>query len=166
MKTHAKRRGGDWVLNGGKMWITNSPIADVLILWARTEEGSAASWWTGHQGPRNAGDREQVLAARVGYRRDLPERRRRARFRDASRHYLRHQGTTLVSDAGALRHHLGVIGAAQACLKEVLEYSKTRILFNRPLAATQAIQIGWRDVAQDHAGTADVTAARPPEGQD
>src|SRR5512139_653159 len=39
MKTHAKRRGTDWVLNGGKMWITNSPIADIFIIWARTEEG-------------------------------------------------------------------------------------------------------------------------------
>ena len=39
MKTHAKRRGGDWVLNGAKMWITNSPIADVFVIWARTEEG-------------------------------------------------------------------------------------------------------------------------------
>ncbi|MFO1427967.1 MAG: acyl-CoA dehydrogenase family protein [Steroidobacteraceae bacterium] len=39
MKTHAKRRGRDWVLNGSKMWITNAPIADVAVLWARTEEG-------------------------------------------------------------------------------------------------------------------------------
>ena len=39
MKTHARRRGGDWVLNGSKMWITNAPIADVAIVWARTDEG-------------------------------------------------------------------------------------------------------------------------------
>ena len=39
MKTHAKRRGTDWVINGAKMWITNSPIADLFIVWARTEEG-------------------------------------------------------------------------------------------------------------------------------
>jgi glutaryl-CoA dehydrogenase len=38
----------------------------------------------------------------------------------------------------------GVIGAAQACLSEVLEYSKTRILFDRPIAATQAVQIRSR----------------------
>jgi len=42
----------------------------------------------------------------------------------------------------------GVIGAAQACLKEVLEYSKTRILFNRPLAATQAIQIRLAEMSR------------------
>ena len=39
MRTHAKRRGGDWVLNGAKMWITNSPIADIFVIWAKTEEG-------------------------------------------------------------------------------------------------------------------------------
>ena len=39
MKTHAKRRGKDWVLNGAKMWITNAPIADLAIVWAKTEEG-------------------------------------------------------------------------------------------------------------------------------
>ena len=39
MKTHAKRRGKDWVLNGAKMWITNAPIADLAIVWAKTPEG-------------------------------------------------------------------------------------------------------------------------------
>src|SRR5688572_22523149 len=39
MKTHAKRRGKDWVLNGAKMWITNAPIADLAVVWAKTEEG-------------------------------------------------------------------------------------------------------------------------------
>ncbi|MCE3285312.1 MAG: acyl-CoA dehydrogenase, partial [Steroidobacteraceae bacterium] len=39
MKTHAKRRGDDWVLNGAKMWITNAPIADLFVIWARTEDG-------------------------------------------------------------------------------------------------------------------------------
>src|SRR6516165_5112396 len=39
MKTHAKKRGGDWVLNGSKMWITNGAIADLGIVWAMTPEG-------------------------------------------------------------------------------------------------------------------------------
>src|SRR2546426_441557 len=39
MKTHAKRQGGDWVINGAKMWITNGGIADLAIVWARTDEG-------------------------------------------------------------------------------------------------------------------------------
>lgn len=39
MKTHAKRDGSDWVLNGAKMWITNGGIANIAIVWAMTEEG-------------------------------------------------------------------------------------------------------------------------------
>jgi len=39
MSTRARRDGDDWVLNGGKMWITNAPIADVAVIWARADEG-------------------------------------------------------------------------------------------------------------------------------
>ena len=39
MKTHAKRDGDDWILNGSKMWITNAPIADAAVVWAMTDEG-------------------------------------------------------------------------------------------------------------------------------
>src|SRR5580698_3991842 len=39
MKTHAKKRGGEWVLNGAKMWITNGTIADLAVVWAMTPEG-------------------------------------------------------------------------------------------------------------------------------
>ncbi len=40
MRTHARRDGSDWVLNGAKMWITNGTIADIAIVWARTDEGA------------------------------------------------------------------------------------------------------------------------------
>ena len=39
MKTHAKKRGKDWVINGSKMWITNGAIADLCVCWAMTDEG-------------------------------------------------------------------------------------------------------------------------------
>ena len=39
MRTHARRDGSDWILNGAKMWITNGSIADVAIVWARTDDG-------------------------------------------------------------------------------------------------------------------------------
>lgn len=44
MRTTAKREGGDWVLNGTKMWITNGSVADVAVVWARTDEGIRGSW--------------------------------------------------------------------------------------------------------------------------
>ena len=39
MRTTARRDGSDWMINGSKMWITNGTVADVAIVWARTEEG-------------------------------------------------------------------------------------------------------------------------------
>src|SRR5512144_3280853 len=41
MRTTARRDGSDWILNGSKMWITNASIADVAIVWARTDDGIA-----------------------------------------------------------------------------------------------------------------------------
>jgi len=40
MRTHARRDGSDWILNGAKMWITNGTIADIAIVWARTDDGA------------------------------------------------------------------------------------------------------------------------------
>ena len=149
MKTHAKRRGGDWVLNGSKMWITNSPIADVFILWARTEEGIRG-----------------FLVDRGTKGLETPEIENKFSLRASATGAI-FLNDVVVPDSAMLpgttcgikaplscltqaRYGItwGVIGAAQACLKEVLEYSKTRILFNRPLAATQAIQIRLAEMSR------------------
>jgi len=149
MKTHAKRRGSDWVLNGAKMWITNSPIADVFIIWARAEEGIRG-----------------FLVDRGTKGLETPEIENKFSLRASATGAIflndvvvpgsaMLPGTTCgikapLSCLTQARYGItwGVIGAAQACLKEVLEYSKTRILFNRPLAATQAIQIRLAEMSR------------------
>ena len=149
MKTHAKRRGTDWVLNGSKMWITNSPIADIFIIWARTEEGIRG-----------------FLVERGAKGLETPEIENKFSLRASATGAI-FLADVVVPDAAMLpgstcgikaplscltqaRYGItwGVIGAAQACLGEVLEYSKTRILFNRPLAATQAIQIRLAEMSR------------------
>jgi glutaryl-CoA dehydrogenase len=149
MKTHAKRRGTDWVLNGGKMWITNSPIADIFIIWARTEEGIRG-----------------FLVERGVKGLETPEIEKKFSLRASATGAI-FLADVVVPDSAMLpgstcgikaplscltqaRYGItwGVIGAAQACLQEVLEYSKTRILFNRPLAATQAIQIRLAEMSR------------------
>jgi glutaryl-CoA dehydrogenase len=149
MKTHAKRRGGDWVLNGAKMWITNSPIADVFIIWARAEEGIRG-----------------FLVDRGTKGLETPEIENKFSLRASATGAI-FLNDVVVPDSAMLpgttcgikaplscltqaRYGItwGVIGAAQACLKEVLEYSRTRILFNRPLAATQAIQIRLAEMSR------------------
>ena len=149
MKTHAKRRGGDWVLNGAKMWITNSPLADVFVIWARTEDGMRG-----------------FLVDRGTKGLETPEIENKFSLRASATGAI-FLADVVVPDSAMLpgsscglkaplscltqaRYGItwGVIGAAQACLQEVLEYSKTRILFNRPLAANQAIQIRLAEMSR------------------
>ncbi len=149
MKTHAKRRGSDWVLNGAKMWITNSPIAHLFVIWARTDEGIRG-----------------FLVERGTQGLETPEIEKKFSLRASTTGAI-FLADVVVPDSAMLpgttcgikaplscltqaRYGItwGVIGAAQACLQEVLEYSKTRILFNRPLAATQAIQIRLAEMSR------------------
>ena len=149
MKTHAKRRGSDWVLNGAKMWITNAPLAHIFIVWARTDEGIRG-----------------FLVERGAKGLETPEIENKFSLRASATGAI-FLADVVVPDSAMLpgttcgikaplscltqaRYGItwGVIGAAQACLQEVLEYSKTRILFNRPLAATQAIQIRLAEMSR------------------
>jgi glutaryl-CoA dehydrogenase len=149
MKTHAKRRGDDWVINGAKMWITNSPIADVFVIWAKTEEGIR-----GFLVDKSA----RGLAA--------PEIEKKFSLRASITGAIFLEDVVVPASAmlpGSVcgikaplscltqaRYGItwGVIGAAQACLREALEYSRTRVLFGRPLAATQAIQIRLAEMSR------------------
>ncbi|MDE2262720.1 MAG: acyl-CoA dehydrogenase family protein [Gammaproteobacteria bacterium] len=148
MKTHAKRRGKDWVLNGSKMWITNGAIADLAVVWAMTEEGIRGFI---------------VEKGTPGFAAPEIERKFSLRASVTSALFF---DNVVVPDGNALpgvvglkgplscltqaRYGIawGVIGAAQACLAQLLDYSKTRILFGRPLAQNQAIQIRLADMAR------------------
>ena len=76
MNTTAKRQGGDWVLNGSKMWITNAPLADVAIVWALTDEGvrgapreavsRAAGGWCAASGASGGGAAASGAASGAG----------------------------------------------------------------------------------------------------
>ena len=70
MRTVAKRDGGDWVLNGTKMWITNGSVADVAVVWARTDDGIRGFVVpTDDPGVHRHRDHEEDVAARLGHQR-------------------------------------------------------------------------------------------------
>ena len=82
MRTRAVRDGDDWILSGNKMWITNGSLADVAVVWARTDEGVRGFLVErGMPGFSAHGRAPQDLAARVGHQRADPRRRARARRR-------------------------------------------------------------------------------------
>jgi glutaryl-CoA dehydrogenase len=148
MKTHAKRQGKDWVLNGAKMWITNAPIADVAIVWARTDDGI--------RGFLVEKSFKGFSAATIKHKMSLRASLTGSLFFDNVVVPEENVLPGVVGLKGPLscltqaRYGIcwGVTGAAQACLKEAIDYSKSRVLFGKPIAATQSVQIRLAEMAR------------------
>jgi len=148
MKTHAKRDGSDWILNGSKMWITNGNLADAAVVWAMTDEGI--------RGFIVETDTKGFTAQEIENKFSLRASVTSALFFDNVRLPESAVLPGVVGLKGPLscltqaRYGItwGVIGAAQACLNEVLNYTKERILFHKPLSHNQAIQMRLADMAR------------------
>ena len=149
MKTHAKTDGDDWVLNGSKMWITNGPIADAAVVWAMTEEG-VKGFIVEKDMP---GFTAQEIENKFSLRASVTSARCFSTMSAYPRRMYLPGATGLKAPLSCLtqaRYGItwGVIGAAQACLDEVLRYTEDRVLFGRPLSHTQAVQIRMADMAR------------------
>src|SRR5690348_2331709 len=148
MKTGARRRGGDWVINGSKMWITNGAIADVAVVWAMTENGirgflvdKGTPGFAAPEIERKFSLRASVTAALFFDNVVVPES-------NVLPGVVGLKGPLSCLTQARYGITWGVIGAAQACLAQMLDYTKTRVLFGRPLAENQAIQIRLADMAR------------------
>ena len=148
MKTHAKRDGGDWVINGAKMWITNGNVAQIAIVWAQTEDGI--------QGFIVPTDTPGFAAQEIKHKMSLRASVTSALFFDN----VRIPDANRLPNVRGLKGPLGCltqarygitwgpIGAAIACLTEATDYAKERVLFNRPIAATQAVQLRLAEMSR------------------
>ena len=141
MRTSARRDGSDWILNGTKMWITNGSIADVAVVWARTEDGEINGFLVEKGFPGfEAPEMKHKLSLRASITSELVLRDVRVpeenRFPDV---------TSLRGPLSCLNEaRFGIVwgaeGAARACLESALEYAKTRIVFGKPIAGYQLTQ--------------------------
>jgi glutaryl-CoA dehydrogenase len=148
MKTHAKRDGDDWIINGSKMWITNATIADAAIVWARTDEGVKGFIVEKDMPGFDTQEIENKFSLRASVTGAL--------FFDN----VRVPKENVLPGVSTLRGPLscltqarygiswGVIGAAQACLDEALKYTQDRVLFGQPLSHTQTVQIRLAEMAR------------------
>ncbi len=148
MKTHARRDGDDWIVNGAKMWITNATIADVAVVWAKTDEGIKGFLLEKNMPGFTAQEIENKFSLRASVTGAL--------FFDD----VRVPAANVLPGVSSLKGPLscltqarygitwGVIGAAQACLAEALSYAGERVLFGRPLTHTQMIQVRLADMAR------------------
>jgi glutaryl-CoA dehydrogenase len=141
MRTTARRDGSDWVLNGTKMWITNGTVADVAIVWARTEDGAINGFLVERGMPGfEAPEMKHKLSLRASVTSELllkdvrvPEENR---FPEVSS--LRGP----LSCLNEARYGIvwGSVGAARACFESALDYSKERMVFGKPIAGYQLTQ--------------------------
>ena len=140
MRTRARRDGDDWILHGQKMWITNGSAAEVAVVWARTDDGIR-----GFLVPRGTkGFSTQDIHRKLSLRASVTS--------ELLLDDVRLPASAMLPEATSLRGPLsclnearygivwGAIGAARACFECALEYSKQRIAFGRPIAATQLQQ--------------------------
>jgi glutaryl-CoA dehydrogenase len=146
MITMAKEQpDGTWLLNGAKMWITNGSTAQIAVVWAKTNGDPSDASIRGFVVPTDsqgfkAKDQKGKLSLRASDTSELV-------FSD-----LALPADAILSKSGGLKSPLmcltqarygiswGAIGAAMACLDEALEYSKNRIMFDRPIGGFQIQQ--------------------------
>jgi glutaryl-CoA dehydrogenase len=141
MITRAKKVDGGWVLNGAKMWITNSPIADVAVVWAKDDNGNIRGYlvergFKGFSTPKIEGKLSLKASITGGIVLEdcfVPDE-----------NYLP-EAKGLSGPFGCLnraRYGIawGVMGAAEFCWQGALNYTMDRKQFRRPLAATQLVQ--------------------------
>ncbi|NND59045.1 MAG: acyl-CoA dehydrogenase [Gammaproteobacteria bacterium] len=148
MQTRAKRDGDDWILNGSKMWITNGSIADVAVVWAQTDDGI--------QGFIVEKDMPGFEAPEIKHKFSLRASITSSLFFDN----VRVPDSNRLPKVKGLKGPLGcltqarfgitwgAIGAAQACLAEAIDYTSSRVLFDRPVDQTQTIQRRMADMAR------------------
>jgi glutaryl-CoA dehydrogenase len=148
MKTHARKRGADWVLNGSKMWITNGTLAKVSVVWAMTDEGirgflvdKGMKGFSTQEIEKKFSLRASVTGALFFDDVVVPEE-------NVLPGVIGLKGPLSCLTQARYGIAWGVIGAAQACLAQLLDYTKSRELFGRPLAQNQAIQIRLADMSR------------------
>ncbi|HEV8448007.1 MAG TPA: acyl-CoA dehydrogenase family protein [Gemmatimonadaceae bacterium] len=140
-----EQKDGTWLLNGAKMWITNGSTAQIAVVWAKTNGDTSDSSIRGFVVPTNsngfkAKDQKGKLSLRASDTSELV-------FQDVCL-----PADALLPKSGGLKSPLmcltqarygiswGAIGAAMACFEEALSYSKTRIMFDRPIGGFQIQQ--------------------------
>jgi glutaryl-CoA dehydrogenase len=140
MRTHARRDGDDWVLNGSKMWITNGTLAGVAIVWAQTDEGIRGFVVPTDTPGFHADKIRRKLSLRASVTAELS-------FDD-----LRLAGDAVFPEVRGLKGPLsclnearygilwGAVGAARACYEEALAYTLERAQFGKPIASFQLTQ--------------------------
>ncbi len=140
MRTHARRDGSDWILNGTKTWISNGSTADMALIWARTEQGVRGFIVPADAPGFTARDIPRKLSMRASHTSEL------------TLDDVRLPEGAVLPGVSSMRGPLscltearygivwGAVGAARACYESALDYAGERRQFGKPIASFQLTQ--------------------------
>ncbi len=144
MTTRAKKDGSDWILTGTKMWITSSPIAQLAVVWAKTDDGDASSI-RGYIVERGMKGLETPLvhgkmSLRASPTGEIVLNEVRVPQENVLPGVVGLKGPLSCLSQARFGISFGALGAARACFDSVLSYSRERVTFGKPIAAKQLVQ--------------------------
>src|SRR5262245_17443500 len=141
MRTHARRDGSDWILNGAKMWITNGTIADMAVVWARTDEGAIHGFIVERDMPGfSAPEIHKKLSLRASVTSELVLQDVRVPEENRLPDVTTLRGPLSCLDEARFGIVFGAVGSGRACFEAALEYAKERIVFGKAIAGYQLTQ--------------------------
>ncbi len=140
MRTTARRDGDSFVLNGTKMWITNGSIADLAVVWARTDEGIRGFLVERGTPGFTTSDVHHKLSLRASVTSELHFEDCRVPAENMLPNVRGLRGPLSCLDEARFGIAWGSTGAARACYEVALDYAKTRIQFDRPIGSFQLVQ--------------------------
>ncbi len=151
MRTRARRDGNCWVLNGAKMWITNSPVAQIAVIWAKDDEGVVRGFLVPTDTP---GFSAPKITSKMSMRASITG--------EVVLENCRVPDSALLPGSGGLRSPLGcltqarygiawgALGALEAVYTAARDYATTRTTFGKPIASRQLVQDKLVRMATDH----------------
>ncbi len=140
MRTNAKRDGTDWVLNGTKMWITNGSIADVAVIWARTDEGTRGFIIPTDTPGFSAPEIKKKISLRASVTSELVMDNVRVPDDFVLPGVASMRGPLSCLNEARFGIAFGAMGAARSCYETALDYSKEREQFDMPIGSFQLTQ--------------------------
>jgi glutaryl-CoA dehydrogenase len=140
MRTHARRDGSDWIIDGSKMWITSGGIADLAIVWAQTEEGIRGFIVPTDTKGFTVNDIHHKMSLRASVTSELVLDGVRVPADAVLPGVTGLKGPLSCLSEARFGILFGVMGAARSCYEAALDYAKSRIMFSKPIASFQLIQ--------------------------
>jgi len=146
MRTSARRDGGDWILNGTKMWITNGGIAQLAVVWAKTDDGVRGFLVPTDTPGFSSSDVHRKLSLRASVTSELVMDDVRLPDEAVLPGVTGMKGPLSCLTEARYGIVWGAMGAARACLASALEYAGTRVQWGRPIAGFQLTQAKLADM--------------------